>query len=402
MAKGEGIESGLSPQNVSVMLYKNRIRLPISKRTWFYTLLLVLSLSLHVFNTSGVGEIKLFHIAAAIASVITLLFARKTKTFLFLVCFTVSVGISAVLSPAAGTIKGLVNLLIVVFCCFGVSTVRINDLLRFSLVLIPIDLLSLLFVAFSSSFYRFQGFYNDPNYLCTTLLVFFYVSIISFYRIKSILARTVSVINMVIILLLIIMTLSRTGLLCAIIMLFALLFRLIKRHFLKLAVATVLVFSVAQHYASEFFLNEYALLYERVFDADYNVETAGKHRSDLSLQNLRFIAHHPQYLFFGLGPGTTDGEVAKGIPGLDRYRVDSIRDHNTLTSCLSEYGIIALFFFVLVFIRVFKSMRRQRNRPYFHISIAFYFTLVLSSLSIWQMTYLPFWWGVFLLNNKKL
>ena len=383
-------------------MFKNRIRLHLSRRTWYYSLLLALSLSLHVFNMSGLGEIKLFHITAVLAAFITLFFARKTKTFLFIVCFTICVGISAVLSSAAGAVKGFLDLLIVVFCCYGVSTVRVNDLLRFLLILIPIDLLSLLFDAFSTSFYRFQGFYNDPNYLCTTLLVFFYLSIVSFFRIKSILARTVAVINMAIIPILIIMTLSRTGLLCAFIMLFALLFRLIKKHFLKLAIATILVFSVANHFASDFFGAEYSLIYERVFERNDNIENAGRLRSELSIQNLKYIANHPLYLFFGLGPGTTDGVMAKEIPGLDKYRVSHHRDHNTLTSCLSEYGVVALFFFVVIFIRVFKSIRRQRNRPYYHISIAFYFTLIVFSFSIWQMTYLPFWWGVFLLNNKNL
>lgn len=368
----------------------------------FYSLLLALSLSLHIFNLGGGDYLKPFHVTAALASVITVLYVKKDKTFRTLALFLFCVLVSAVISPVTGAFSGFINLLIVTLCCYGVSLVSIEGLLKYLTILVPIDLVVLLYTAITSPTYRFQGFYDDPNYLCTTLLVFFFICILGYLRLETKYARYINAASMVVIIVLILMTLSRTGLFCVSFLLLMFLLGTIKKHLLKVVFVAILSLFVIHHYASDFINAEYALIYERVFDNSDNIESAGEHRAELSKQNIRFILDNPQYVAFGLGPGSTDGEQAKKISGLAPYRKSHSRDHNTWTSCFSEYGIVALFFFMLIFYRISRSVKCQRKGTIKYVCVGFFVVLLLFSFSIWQMTYLPFWWGVFLLSNFKL
>lgn len=378
---------------------KARYRKVIKK---IYTYALALSLVLHVFNTGGEGGLKPFYIPAAIACVMTLLYSKKEKTYILVCLFLCNVLVSAFLSSVSSSMSGFVNLLIVILCCYGVSKSQIDDLLHILVVLIPIDLMALLYEAISNPIYRFQGFYNDPNYLCTTLIVFFFLSVLIYYRFDNKILRLIAIANIVMAVVLIIFTLSRTGIACIVLLLIATFANVIKRHIWK-GVIVLLIFVIAiNHYAVDFIDNQYMLLYERLFEKSDDLGSAGELRSELSKQNLRFIGDNPFYLFWGMGPNATSENNAKQIPGLNQYRKVDNRDHNTWSSCLSEYGLLALVFFFLLVFRIAKYVVKHNRTIYRHVCIATCLVLLIFSLSIWQMTYLPFWWGLFLLSNREL
>lgn len=367
-----------------------------------YIICVALSLSLHVFNMGGENLIKPFHIAAVGACIITLLTLRNDRLLKNLCFFIFCIFISTLLSHAENVFSGFINVFIVTFCCVGAAFVDINKVLKYLMIFIPFDLVALLYEATTNPIYRFQGFYDDPNYLCTTLLVFLFLLLISYSIYTKSLIRILIVSEIVVIVFLIFLTISRTGIACCIMLLSILTYALLKKHFIKVIVVTVVSFFIAIHFTSDFWENEYSLLYERVFETNDNVENARNHRFDLSLQNLHYIVDHPQHLFFGLGPSTTDGAVARQIPGMQVYRVSDARDHNSWTSCLSEYGLFALFFFSLLFIDSFRKIIKQKKNTQKYLRLGMIVTLLIFSLSIWQMTYLPFWWGLFFLNNKQM
>lgn len=378
---------------------KARYRKVIKK---IYAYALALSLVLHVFNMGGEDGLKPFHIPAAIACVMTLLYSKKEKSYILVCLFLCNVLVSAFLSSVSSSMSGFVNLFIVALCCYGVSKTQIDDLLHIIIVLIPIALMALLYEAISNPTYRFRGFYNDPNYLCTTLIVFFFLSILTYYRFDNKILRLIAIANIVMVVVLIIFTLSRTGLACIVLLLIATFANVIKRHIWKGAIVLLISVIAINHYAEDFIDNQYSRLYERLFENSDNLESAGELRSELSKQNLRFMVDNPIYLFWGMGPSATSGDNAKQIPGLNQYRKSEYRDHNTWTSCLSEYGLFALLFFSLLVLRIVKGVVMQNRTIYRHVCIATCLALLIFSLSIWQMTYLPFWWGLFLLGNKQL
>ena len=367
-----------------------------------FAAVLALSLSLHVFNMGGEEGLKPFHFAAVIASVMTLLYVRKDKQFVLLRLFLICVAFSAIISPVSHTLSGFVNVLIVTLCCYGVSMANVNVLLKWLVFLIPADLMALAYEAVTNPVYRFQGFYNDPNYLCTTLIVFFFLSILAYYRFENLVLRVISIVNIVIIVILVLITLSRTGLACIVLLLAISFASVVKRHLYKGIIILVISACAINHYATDFIDKEYTLLYERLFERSDNLESAGELRSELAKQNIRFIIDNPSYLLFGLGPSATAGDNAKQVPGLIRYRKSRYRDHNSWTSCFSEYG---LFAFVLFFLLVFGTVKRvikMKHSVIKYICIGTCLSIIIFSLSIWQMTYLPFWWGLFLLGNKQL
>lgn len=367
-----------------------------------YTCVLALSLSLHIFNMGGGDSFKPFYVTALIAALITFLFAPKTYTFRQLVAFLICVLISVIISMAVGVMKDFINLLIILLCCYGVSCINIDSLFKMLMFLIPIDLMALLYEAVTNPIYRFQGFYNDPNYLCTTLIVFFFICLMAYIRYEKKLIRIMILADCVVIVVLIVFTLSRTGLACISLLLLSAFASSIKKHLLKVCFILMISMVALFNYASEFIEQEYDLVYERIFENRDNFESAGELRSELSKQNLRFIADHPLFAFFGLGPSTTGGEVSKQIPGLAQYRKSDLRDHNTWTSCLSEYGLFALFFMSVMIVETVIYIKKENKSSSRYISFVFCFSMIIFSLSIWQMTYLPFWWGIFLLNNKQL
>lgn len=370
---------------------------------WVSPVLLSLSLALHIFNMGGGDGLKPFHFVAILACIYTLFRTKKDTIFNLLCLFLGCVGISAIVSPVSSTTTGFVTILIVMICCYGVSKVQLGPLLKCFTVFIPIDLILLMYEAISSLAYRFQGYYNDPNYLCTTLIVFFFLSILTYFFFDNKFVRLIVILDIVMIVVLILFTLSRTGLACILLLLIIMFSKVIRRHVWKGIIILFISVLAINHYAGDFIDKEYALLYERFFENSDNLESAGDLRSELSKQNLRFISDNPIYLFFGLGPGATSEDNSKQIPGLDHYRKrSSIRDHNTWTSCLSEYGVFALFFFIFIFGNFAKSVMSIQNRYIKKYSMFFFLSLIIFSLSLWQMTYLPFWWGLFLLTNKEL
>jgi len=117
---------------------------------------------------------------------------------------------------------------------------------------------------------------------------------------------------------------------------------------------------------------------------------------ELSLQGIKYVLQNPFRWFIGLGLGETGREEA--IP----FRIDYHRDHNTITSCITEQGIIAFLFYVMILLEIWKNIccRNDLRNLEKMLRLTFFLVLGLFSLSIWQMTYLPYWWLLFLLDNR--
>ena len=90
-------------------------------------------------------------------------------------------------------------------------------------------------------FFRYTGFYNDPNYLCTTLIVFLTLVLCEFSRIDNKYIKVGLIVEILIIVFLVTTTVSRTGLLCVIVMLAISMWGYLKKH----TIPSVIVVSLA-------------------------------------------------------------------------------------------------------------------------------------------------------------
>lgn len=368
-----------------------------------YVICMAIALPLHVFNMGGGDGLKPFHIPAAIACVLSFIFLKKKEKLYKIVIWFLGVALlSSLLSYASSAFSIWLNTFIILTSCVGLAYVESKQVLKYATLLIPIDVVVLYYHSLVEPQYRYQGFYSDPNYLCTTLIVFIFLLLLVYSNTERIIAKVVIIGTLVLTYALIFLTLSRTGLICSLMVLLLSSIAAVKKHFFKFVIAAMLGVWALQHYATSFLDNQWDLIYERVFEANDNVEYAGAHRFHLSLQNIMFILDHPQYIPFGLGGGTTVGVNASEVPGLAQYRKSTIGDHNTWTSTFSEQGLICFILFSFIIFITFNKVRGNRNGSNRYLLLGVFLSIVLFSFSVSQKTYLPFWWVIFFLNNSSL
>ena len=368
-----------------------------------YVICMAITLPLHVFNMGGGEGLKPFHIPAAIACVLSFFILKKNKKlYKYVILFLISALVSSILSYASSAYSIWLNTFIILTSCIGLAYVDSKQVLKLTLLLIPIDIIVLFYHSIVEPQYRYQGFYSDPNYLCTTLIVFIFLLLLAYSNSEKKIIKAIIIGTLVLSYALILLTLSRTGLICSLLVLLLASIAAVKKHFFKFVIATLLGVWVLQHYATNFLDNQWDLMYERVFEANDNVEYAGSHRFQLSLQNIRFIIDNPQYIPFGLGGGTTVGVNASEVPGLARYRKSPIGDHNTWTSTFSEQGLICFVLFLIIIFTTFNKVRKKETGANRYLLIGVFLSILLFSFSVSQKTYLPFWWVIFFLNNSTL
>lgn len=362
---------------------------------------IALTLTLHVYNLGGGDTLKPFHITAVIASVLSFLVVPfKGKIIKYTAFFVLCSLLSSLFSFSNTAFPFWINLTIVLCSCYGLVYIDIKKLLKWLYVLIPIDVAVLLYTAMGGYMYRFQGFYDDPNYLCTTLIVFLLVCLLQFLYISNKWAKGLTIITIVGIYAIILMTVSRTGLFCSLLILVFFFLNSLKKNVFKAVLIALVGLFVTVHYASNFIEEQAGAFSERLFDANDSYESAGNFRKELSLQNIRYIIDNPQFILFGLGGGTTTGVGAAQIPDLNHYRKDFHGDHNTWISTFSEQGLLAFICFFLIIYATYKNIVRSSSKKDRYLLLAVFFSTILFSFSISQKVYLPFWWLIFFLNNK--
>lgn len=366
-----------------------------------YVMCVALTLALHVYNLGGADTLKPFHITAVISFVLSFFVVPfKGKIIRYAAIFVLCSLLSALFSNSDTAIPFWINLVVILGSCYGLVYIDIKKLLKWLYVLIPIDVAVLLYTATRGYMFRFQGFYDDPNYLCTTLIGFLLVCLLQFLYVSNKWAKGLTIITIVGIYAIILMTISRTGLFCSLLILVFFFLNSIKKNVFKVIVVSLVGIFVMVHYAGDFIEKQTGAFSERLFDANDNYESAEIFRKELSLQNIRYIADNPQYILFGLGGGTTTGVGAAQVAGLNQYRKDSHGDHNTWTSTFSEQGLLALIYFFLIIFMTYKNIVRSSVKTDRYLLLAVFFSIILFSFSISQKVYLPFWWVIFFLNNK--
>lgn len=357
---------------------------------WVYSWMICLSLFFHVFNDISLTEsIKLFHIPTIIAAIITVFMSAKNDLMFLNICFIAIFTLcGAIVSVHEKSIIDCFKFIITIFSCYGLCLVDKNKIYFLLNRMTPILLLSLIIHYYSGIYYRYSGWYNDPNYFCTTLLVF--LSSITYLLRKTDrkMIKIVLFVELIIIIMLVSFSISRSGLLCISLVLLVTFWNSLKEHFFSTVL--VLLFGLIVGIQSGFVENSYNDFRVRVLETSDNMETATVYRFETSMQGVDYVITHPENLLFGVGIGGTFGN--KSIPTKKSWHVD----HNTYTSFFVEQGIFVFIGYIAMIVGILKKQIKCRewNNVIILLSISIF------AISISQKLYLPYWFLIFFLSQK--
>lgn len=370
-------------------------------KTNIYILLITLTLLLHIFNSLQLSEsIKFFHLSAGLCLGFSLLFMKKRigKIGKISVAFVIASFFSSAISYYEQSLGVWIKLCIIIGATLFIITVPLRKFVIGINLIIPIALVALLQKYFSGMYYRFQGFYEDPNYMCTTLLVLFFYLQLLWEMCERKFVRVIILVEMVALLFLITTSISRTGLICFSVMAIAFFWDNLKRKkfltimgVLGITCLTLCLFPDLVDNA----LKNYTL---RETENNDTLGSASSLRKEISMRGVNFVLENPAYWIQGMGEGAT--AHASAVPG---FHVRTHHgDHNTITGCFSEQGLLGLTLLLSIFFYVFRGLRKQRDprlRKIRFISTISLLVFIVFSVSINQMVYLPFWFMIFTLSN---
>ncbi len=356
-----------------------------------------LSLMFHIFNTFEIGGLKIFYFPSILSSLLAIIIISKQNRYKLLTIlisgFIIITFLSAALSKYTGAIGSAVNLLTIILSTYGLFFCDFRKVAKINTLLLPCVLLGLYWCFLYSSLYdkyRFTGFYNDPNYLCTSLIIYIYIVVYNILYCNR-KYQIIYIIALLLLLFLVFITLSRTGIICSVLIIIFSLTKLLRRS--KLTIPLILISCCIATASID--IDKYeTMLNDRIFNNRDNASSATNLRTQLSIQYAKAVINTPEYWLFGLGIGATVAPYESNI----FVKIPNIRDHNTITSCFSEQGCIGLILYMVILFMIWKRIISYKTGSFFQKIT--YLSLILFSISIWQMTYLPFWFALFLISGQ--
>ena len=354
-------------------------------KKYILIILYSLLLPLHIVNSLTIlGGIKLFFIPVALLAVYNVLHIRtylRDKILLYLFV----IGLLAILPVIffQSSIRSLFVYFAVLLSLIGLPYIEKKPVY---LITVPLFIIANVFSYRYSDWigfpYRYQGLYNDPNYMVISQIVGIYVSIKAIGAYKNIFVRIVAVISILVSLYIILLTQSRGGILALILFLLVYLPNFIMKH-KRLAFLLLVVLIGGSYYSYKRFKAPIERVTVRFFGDNDSDVTAATSRMDQIRKAIHGIEAQPFFLLIGAGLSSSGGD--------DPVFEEEHRIHNTPMSVLYENGIFSL---ILFFIAYYKNTKNLFKRDM--LSCAMILALFLQSLTIWTITYLPFWLGFIL------
>jgi len=369
-----------------------------------YSICISLALILHVFNNFGfTEELKFFHVPAAGAFVLSFFLpGRYDSVRKQLVGFLVWSVFVSLISFYEKSFNAALPFAIVLGACIGIKYVKSNWTLHLCNILIPLDIAYLLagyFLFAGRTYYRYAGFYNDSNYLCITLIAMCILVITEFQVVRNWIIRVGLLFEIALIVYLVTTTVSRTGLVCILIIISMTFYSYFKRNkWRTLIVCLVGITALLQWKGSaiENTINMYVLR-EETGDA---ISDSSGNRFDISMRGVTYVVGHPLFLIQGIGIGAvTHPEYFSDFESTERHI-----DHNTVTSIFTEQGLVGLLLYVLFMWGIFNPLWRRRSQTYGRICLFSFLSLSLFSLSINVLKFLPFWFAILFIarDNEEI
>lgn len=248
---------------------------------------------------------------------------------------------------------------------------------------------------------RYEGFFNDPNYFNSLLLLFLFIIIYNLEKTKEMffLKRAISFIAIISLVLISITTASRSGILSIIVFFLFYVIYFIKRYnfkrLLKVIFLLVLVFILI--YSLNFINIQDKINYilSRFFSQPGSSDYGSGYMRIIEIRNgINLIRKKPLVFCFGSGLGTTSiTEWYSNFSVDNSFRTSRI--HNTFMSVLVEHGIFSFFVYIILILYFIYLIIKSNDFSKYIILGLFMGQMLLSSF-VWTITFTPFWISLFL------
>lgn len=363
-----------------------------------YVILISLALLFHVFNNIQLSDsVKMFHLFSGAAIGVGFFLTKQKdqiiQAFYMLLIWSL---VSCLLSPIDGAFMSEIKFLIVALSVSYIPEIPLKKLILFVNAIIPIALVALVGNYFRVAIYRYEGFYNDPNYFCTTLLVFFFYIQLYWNSSDKKLIKAGLVAEMIIIFFLVGTSISRTGLACLSLSVIVFGWDRFKRNkgatFVGIIIVGVLVYRYFGDYLADL-IQGYTIRETQNTDT---LSSASDLRWEISMRGISYVFNHPEYLLQGIGIGAYSAASV-----LDGWHASTQHiDHNTITSWFSEQGLIGLVLllrFLILLLKEINNSEQLRENGLRFVCVCTLGVFVIFSVSINMTNYLPYWFLLFTL-----
>lgn len=242
--------------------------------------------------------------------------------------------------------------------------------------------------------YRYGGFYGDPNFLAIALNLIITMCYLSFKLNTRYITRIFAVISILGSIPLILVGVSRGGILGLILVLFFIardIYKSSKFHF-----SILLVFCLALSGPTIVRMSDTLDFIETRFSNESSSDANGVKARIVGIEScLNVFLNHPISIPLGIGPGQTMAKI-------NEYRQygykSTVMIHNTYFGLLYEIGIFAFFFYLSLYWQAFKNLKRRKFYLLFGLLVSDAFSL----FTLPGMCFMPAWILLFFVANHRI
>ncbi|MGE8017830.1 O-antigen ligase family protein [Peribacillus frigoritolerans] len=367
----------------------------------------------YFFNTLQIYNIKFFYLI--IPPIIVLFFSlrkvtlhRENKLLIVFVGLTSLSLISALMtnndSLINTSIENMVVLAIIMLLCWVIThVISIKSLPYLSNISI-IGAFIIFFNLFQSlSVGRYEGFFNDPNYFSSAIILFLFFIVLNLHvKNKSVgkVKKILSIFSIVILNIAVLFTASRSGILS--IVLFDLLYFLFlyKKSKSKILLISFTVLVLASFFlVSNNFLNEQlSFVLDRFFAEKGSMDSKSSLMRINEIQTgVNMLSENIISFFIGSGIGSTNS-----LEYFSQFAVNTnmrtTRIHNTFVAVIIEQGVFSFITFMIMLLTIFRNIYRFAGE-YKLIIFGLFFSQLIISTFIWTIYFIPFWFALFICSS---
>lgn len=241
--------------------------------------------------------------------------------------------------------------------------------------------------------YRYAGFYGDPNFLAIALNFVITMCYLSFKQNSKFTIRAFAVVSIIGAIPLILVGVSRGGILGLVIVLFFIVRDIYKFSKFRFVILVVVLWVFSG--PTKVRMSDTFDFIETRFSNESSSDANGAMARIEGVENcINVFMNHPISIPLGIGPGQT---MAK----LDEYRQygykSSFMIHNTYFGLLYEMGIIAFFFYISLYWYAFQNVRVSHSNLLIGLLVSDAFCL----FTLPGMCFMPSWILLFFVANYR-
>ena len=346
----------------------------------------------------GIG--KAFYVPCGIALLCSFFIKKRDKTIEYRLYWLIGVVLfSSLLHPPS--INKILELTLVrfifgVLCFKSLKDINPMHFVKYVAIISPFIIIPhyILTNPFGFGDWRYGGFYGDANFLAFALNIVIALCYLAFKKTKDIVLKIVCVISIIGAVPLIMVGMSRGGILGLICVFIAILGDIWKRN--KKVIAYLSLIAVL---GSGVFIEKFADIIDSI-----EMRFSGERESDRNGANNRWIgvtsaanvlSNRPELIPFGIGLGNT----MRDIEEYEKYGYASTYIvHNTYISILYEAGLFAFILYLSLYVSVFKRLRSKK----LYFLIGLFFAAFISFFTLPGLVFMPGWILLLLLCNQRI